>query len=60
MTVEELIRRLMDFNPDKEVYVRYIRGDRDGCATTEEYWLHSEDRITLDEYQNPIIDITDD
>lgn len=60
MTVKELMWHLMDFDPDKEVYIRYIRGDRDGCATTEDYWLHSKDRIISDEYNNPIIDITDD
>lgn len=60
MTVKELIWHLMDFDPDKEVYVRYIRGDRDGCASKEDYWVYSEDRITSDEYRNLIIDITDD
>lgn len=59
MTVEELRDILSDFDPDKHVYIRYIRGDRDGCATTEDYWLH-EDCITIDEYLNAIIDITDD
>jgi len=60
MTVKELIWHLMDFEPDTEVYIRYIRGDRDGSATTEDYPLYSRDEIISDEYNNVIIDITDD
>lgn len=60
MTVKELIWHLMYFEPDKEVYIRYIRGDRDGSATTEDYRLYSGDGIISDEYNNVIIDITDD
>ena len=59
MTVEELIEVLSYFDPTKEIYIRYIRGDRDGSATTEDYWVR-EDCITIDEYNNPVIDITDD
>ena len=59
MTVEELRDILSDFDPDRGVYIRYLKGDRDGCATTEEYPLR-EDCITIDEYNNAVIDITDD
>lgn len=60
MKVKELIKVLSEFDPDKEVYVRYIFGDRDGSATTEDYWVYSKDRITSGEYNKLIIDITDD
>lgn len=60
MTVKELAEILSLFDSDKEVYVRYIRGDRYGSATTEDYWVYSKDRIISDEYRNLIIDITDD
>lgn len=60
MKVKELMKVLLDFDPDREVYIRYVRGDRDGCATTEDYWVYSKDRIESGEYNKLVIDITDD
>ena len=60
MTVDELRECLSHFGDDREIYVRYIKGDRDGSATTEDYWVYNADRLKSDEYGNLIIDITDD
>lgn len=60
MTVKEFMKVLSEFDPDKEVYVRYVRRDRDWSATTEDYWVYSKDRIASGEYNKLIIDITDD
>lgn len=60
MTVKELMKVLSEFDPDREVYIRYVMGDRNGSATIEDYWVYSEDRITSGEYNKLIIDITDD
>jgi hypothetical protein len=60
MTVKELMKVLSEFDPDKEVYIRYIRRNGDRSAITEDYWVYSKDRITSGEYNKLIIDITDD
>lgn len=60
MTVKELMEILKKSDPEKEIYVRYYRGDRDGCATLEDYWLWDKDRNILVEESVFIIDISDD
>lgn len=60
MKVKELIKVLSEFDPDREVYIRYVRSDRERSATIEDCWVYSKDRITSGEYNKLIIDITDD
>ena len=60
MKVKELMEKMKDVDPEKEIYVRYLRGDRDGCATLEDYWLWDMDRNILVEKGGFIIDISDD
>lgn len=60
MKVKELMEKMKDVDPEKEIYVRYLRGDRDGCATLEDYWLWDMDKNILVEESGFIIDISDD
>lgn len=60
MKVKELMEKMKDVDPEKEIYVRYLRGDRDGCATLEDYWLWDMDRNIIVEERGFIIDISDD
>ncbi len=39
LKVKDLMEKLKEVDPEKEIYVRYYRGDRDCCATLEDYWL---------------------
>lgn len=60
MTVKDLMEKMKDVDSEKEIYVRYNRGDRDGCATSEDYWLWDMNRNILVEESGFIIDISDD
>lgn len=60
MKVKELMEKMKDVDPEKEIYVRYYRGDRYGCATLEDYWLWDMDRNIFLEESGFIIDISDD
>ena len=59
MKVKELLEKMKDVDPEKEIYVRYYCGDWDGCATLEDYWLWDMDRNILVEESGFIIDISD-
>ena len=58
MKVSELINKLNTSNPDAEVYVRFMNGDRDGSALVEDYWLYDEHIIIKS--GSVVIDITED
>lgn len=60
MKVKELMEKMKEVDPEKEIYVRYYRVDRDGCATLEDYWLWDMNRNILVEKGGLIIDISDD
>ena len=60
MKVKELVEKLQEVDPENEIYVRYYRWDRDGCATLEDYWLWNMDRNIIVEKDGFIIDISDD
>ena len=60
MKVRELLERLKDVNQESEIYVRYYRGDRDGCATLEDYWLWDMDRNVVVDNDMLVIDISDE
>ena len=60
MRVKELMEKMKDVDPEKEIYVRYNRCDLFGGATLEDYWLWDIDRNILVEENGFIIDISDD
>lgn len=60
MKVKDLIEKLKEVDSEKEIYVRYLRGDRDGCVTLEDYWLWDMDENILVEESGLIIDISND